>query len=528
MSENDLMNYCEKNGFQFVSQDIIESDLKSGGVFSLRVNPEKYYTGNGNNVCISAEISDIDKYNVNDYDFDKMISEINLPSKYYDITLDNTPFMVRFDSKPTADGDMEPYFIKLANFSVKIKAEFAKSETALRLYQLIRILPQSNSSFDSISVQYSGMSDISTPVEDITDFDNLLKMTEDELKKYCEQSNLKYVTADEAEGNIKSSGIINAMMKVDKYNISGEDDMTKAYDISFIDKTNTAWYDFSKMKADLNLPEKYYDVNVDAPSFDLLQDYEIIDGADDEKRVFFIKLARIPIKVKGKYADSVENVRLHQLAMIWSSNCSEVHSFSIQYLGGSNTTDFLPETQAEYESFLAKYGEVSVHGKYIVYCVEVNYSTGAELILKQSGNGEIRELKKYTISESTVGVGGDSTKTVCVYEAVSPGTVKVDFIQAQPWNMENIHKQSTAYFAVDDDLNVAKISENEFIKPVKGDANGDGEFGVADTVLLQKWILGDSSVELQNWKAADLCEDGTLDVFDMCFMRKLLVDTYFS
>lgn len=58
---------------------------------------------------------------------------------------------------------------------------------------------------------------------------------------------------------------------------------------------------------------------------------------------------------------------------------------------------------------------------------------------------------------------------------------------------------------------------------VMGDVNMDGQFNVSDVVLLQKWLLGMSNTELANWKAADLCEDGKLDVFDMIEMRKLLI-----
>ncbi len=57
---------------------------------------------------------------------------------------------------------------------------------------------------------------------------------------------------------------------------------------------------------------------------------------------------------------------------------------------------------------------------------------------------------------------------------------------------------------------------------VSGDVNADGELTMADVVLLQKWLLAVPDTELQNWKAGDLCEDGILDVFDFCLMRKYL------
>ena len=57
---------------------------------------------------------------------------------------------------------------------------------------------------------------------------------------------------------------------------------------------------------------------------------------------------------------------------------------------------------------------------------------------------------------------------------------------------------------------------------VKGDVNSDGEFSVADLLLMQRWLLGED-VKLENWKAADLCGDGVLDTFDLCEMRKALI-----
>lgn len=55
---------------------------------------------------------------------------------------------------------------------------------------------------------------------------------------------------------------------------------------------------------------------------------------------------------------------------------------------------------------------------------------------------------------------------------------------------------------------------------VTGDINMDGAFNVADVVLLQKWLLAVPDTELANWKAADLCEDDCLDVFDLCLMKR--------
>ncbi|MDE6787747.1 MAG: RICIN domain-containing protein [Ruminococcus sp.] len=67
------------------------------------------------------------------------------------------------------------------------------------------------------------------------------------------------------------------------------------------------------------------------------------------------------------------------------------------------------------------------------------------------------------------------------------------------------------------------IIEPTLSETVIGDVNNDGQFTIADVVLLQKWLLAVQDIKLANWKAADLYEDGKLDVFDMIEMRKLLI-----
>lgn len=59
-------------------------------------------------------------------------------------------------------------------------------------------------------------------------------------------------------------------------------------------------------------------------------------------------------------------------------------------------------------------------------------------------------------------------------------------------------------------------------KTVVGDVNADGEFTLADAVMMQKWLL--SSGNMNDWQAGDLCKDNRIDVFDMIEMRKLLTE----
>lgn len=58
---------------------------------------------------------------------------------------------------------------------------------------------------------------------------------------------------------------------------------------------------------------------------------------------------------------------------------------------------------------------------------------------------------------------------------------------------------------------------------VRYDVNLDGEFNVADVVTLQKWLLGAPDAKLADCDAADVYEDYEINVFDLFYMRKALI-----
>ncbi len=78
--------------------------------------------------------------------------------------------------------------------------------------------------------------------------------------------------------------------------------------------------------------------------------------------------------------------------------------------------------------------------------------------------------------------------------------------------------------SIDHDSKVIELESVEVkADTVDGDVNSDGEFAVSDAVLLQRWLLGVPDTKLNDWRSADLCSDGKLDVFDLCFMKKKLL-----
>ena len=135
------------------------------------------------------------------------------------------------------------------------------------------------------------------------------------------------------------------------------------------------------------------------------------------------------------------------------------------------------------------------------------------------------------------------------FDCTVPDTASVNYrIQAnhdsyKAYMSGKVAPDSTGHFKTEftadtDDANCALVLEFKGSGTVKvehlslaalasetlmGDVNMDGEFNISDIVVFQKWLLAKPDTELKNWKAADLCGDGRLDVFDLCLMRRKLI-----
>ncbi|HOH87742.1 dockerin type I domain-containing protein [Ruminococcus sp.] len=238
-----------------------------------------------------------------------------------------------------------------------------------------------------------------TPVStELKTFEELYAAEENELKQYCSDHKLNYISKEEAENQLANKCGINIMVKPKDYLLKA-DDLLESEDLSAFNKSNFSDYDFDKMVSDLNLPEKYYKFNADKNNFAFYSESKP-DANGDPGQIFY-KLAQINVQPDPSVANERSLARLYQLAGILAEQNPIVHSISLVKAGSS------PDTAEEAKS---------------------------------------------------------------------------------------------------------------------GDVNSDGEFNISDVVLLQKWLLAVPDTHLENWKAADLCDDDILDVFDLCLMKKALIE----
>lgn len=145
----------------------------------------------------------------------------------------------------------------------------------------------------------------------------------------------------------------------------------------------------------------------------------------------------------------------------------------------------------------------------VIASTKVNVTVTAEFVVRFDANGgEVNTLKKTVRFDE-------------IYRNL-PVPVRKGYIFDRWYTNKNGGTKITAVTKV-------SITANQTLFAhwkkdiIKGDCNNDGVFDISDVVILQKWLLADSSVTLKNWKNADLCEDNRLDAFDLVMMKKSLL-----
>ena len=149
---------------------------------------------------------------------------------------------------------------------------------------------------------------------------------------------------------------------------------------------------------------------------------------------------------KTQYAFEVELFQVfegYDLTVAWTEkNGDEVETkakYSFENKDGTiletDIYGWLPDSKPEFDGFVERYGYASVHDSYIVYCADINYSTGASLKMEQSGDGAIKEALRSSCSPFELDpLEGNSSPAVIVYQAVSDGSLDVSWSIGQQWS----------------------------------------------------------------------------------------------
>lgn len=140
------------------------------------------------------------------------------------------------------------------------------------------------------------------------------------------------------------------------------------------------------------------------------------------------------------------------------------------------------------------------------------------------------KLEKIEIPESVNSIGSNSftncskLKEIYIYNP----DCNIANLGTSPYNdliIYGYNNSSAEKYANDNDISF--VSLGDYLSKgnlIPGDINDDGEFSISDVVMLQNWLLTEETT-LPNWQAADLCEDGILDAYDLCLLKKMLLNS---
>lgn len=102
-------------------------------------------------------------------------------------------------------------------------------------------------------------------------------------------------------------------------------------------------------------------------------------------------------------------------------------------------------------------------------------------------------------------------------------SIKLDDIDF-PYNLDNIQEGDTIQFYQWNGNILIPADDYVHIPVMMGDLNDDRTFTVADLVIMEKWLLGSADAKMDDWIAADYDRDGVIDWYDLCAMRKAIIE----
>lgn len=126
-------------------------------------------------------------------------------------------------------------------------------------------------------------------------------------------------------------------------------------------------------------------------------------------------------------------------------------------------------------------------------------------VITGNGGGYVTFAEHGTYTYDNTHYGSDEEKNLAHYEIGDKIAV-------------SLTKKGSQVVTVNNLTLIENVHQNERLM---GDVNADGEFTVADVVMLQKWIL--NTGPLTDWQAGDFYKDEIIDVFDLCLMKRALL-----
>ena len=255
-------------------------------------------------------------------------------------------------------------------------------------------------------------------------------------------------------------------------------------------------------------------------TFTSLPAYEVIAFMPQQTGEFEVELQ----ESRRTYAEQTDEFGVTQT--VESGDASAVrYTFELSADGTLAETDelaWLPDCAAEFDAYKKENGSISVHDNLVVVCKKVNYSTGAEIFFGQNGTPctQLRSVDiGYEREISPVAVGGDTTRTVELWQATKAGKTQFALIVARPWDMEHIDDEDRFFFLSDID---GEIREDLY-GCTACDLDADGWMTVSDAVLLAKFLTAQIEFNTAQMLLADYNNDRKVNAVDLSLLKTALM-----
>lgn len=207
-----------------------------------------------------------------------------------------------------------------------------------------------------------------------------------------------------------------------------------------------------------------------------------------------------------------------------------------------NYAEMLANTQLRWWGF---YGSGSPSGLISYYKSEYENKilSGIKTFFQQRASYTLEDMKEYlhlngslqTITLQTNGGGKVQVSSVIAdtssgrwtgkYFSDSPVTITAIPDEGQEftgWSGDASGSDKTITITLNQALNItASFGEATFTPVVKYDVNADSKFDCSDALMLQNYLLG--ITELTDSSAADINEDGKINILDLCMIKEALI-----
>ena len=154
----------------------------------------------------------------------------------------------------------------------------------------------------------------------------------------------------------------------------------------------------------------------------------------------------------------------------------------------------------------------------------LDYDTGEPIAVKESDGFALYEIVN---TPDAMPIIAELDSNPCIVRNVSyPLDAGVGLKKPDGYStpmIEGTHLTAEDYLTIKKYDNGAADAVFRLKRNVAGDVNDDGEFNLADLVLLHKWLLAVPDTKLVEWKAADFSNDGKLSAVDLTLMKRALL-----